>query len=113
MVLVPPGAETLCLSCFSGLTGIIIASIKAAHLVELPQILLLCLVDDSQDSGDRLADNTAATIKQLRLPSKTTNRMQRNDFRIVLSNEALHIPRSNVTIEYLKLVLHDYFYFLT
>lgn len=58
---------------------------KVAHLVELPQILLLCLVDDSQDSGDRLADNTAATIKQFHLPSKTTN-----------DNKVLHIPSSNV-----------------
>lgn len=34
-----------------------------AHLVELPQILLLCLVDYSQDSGDGLANNTAAKNK--------------------------------------------------
>lgn len=31
-----------------------------SYLVELPQVLLLCLVDYSQDSGDRFADNTAA-----------------------------------------------------
>lgn len=27
------------------------------HLVELPQILFLCLVDDSKNSGDGLAHN--------------------------------------------------------
>lgn len=32
---------------------------SSAHLVEFPQILLLCLVDYSQDSGDGLANNTA------------------------------------------------------
>ena len=36
----------------------------SSHLVELPQVLLLCLVDYSQDSGDGLSDNTAATYKQ-------------------------------------------------
>lgn len=35
-----------------------------AHLVELPQILLLCLVDYSQDSGDGLANNTAVKNKE-------------------------------------------------
>lgn len=33
------------------------------HLVELPQILLLCLVDDSQDSGDGLAHNPARSLE--------------------------------------------------
>lgn len=39
-----------------------------AHLVELPQVLLLCLVDYSQDSGDGLANNTAVKNKQENQP---------------------------------------------
>lgn len=47
------------------------------HLVELPQILLLCLVDDSQDSGDGLAHNPARSLegykeKVIKLPVSPT-----------------------------------------
>lgn len=35
-----------------------------SDLVELPQVLLLCLIDYSQDSGDGFADNTAEMKKQ-------------------------------------------------
>lgn len=34
-----------------------------SHLVELPQVLLLCLVDDGQDPGDGLADDAAEKRK--------------------------------------------------
>lgn len=43
----------------SGLLGSQIQGLVLLTLVELPQVLFLCLVDYSQDSGDGLADNAA------------------------------------------------------
>lgn len=50
-----------------------------AHLVELPQILLLCLVDYSQDSGDGLANNTAVKNKQQSQPCNHLGKCPRQE----------------------------------
>jgi len=48
----------------SSLTGGLSSeSLRCSHPVELPQVLLLGLVDHGQDSGDGFTDNTAATTK--------------------------------------------------
>lgn len=39
----------------------------SSHLVELPQVLLLCLVDHSQDSGDGFANDTAVRTSTARV----------------------------------------------
>ena len=51
-------SQTRSNNIFTGRVGAIFSPVLPSHLVELPQVLLLCLVDDGQDSGDGLADNT-------------------------------------------------------
>ncbi len=48
-------------ACFWGAERLVrFTAAASSHLVKLPQVLLLRLIDYSQDSGDGFADDTAA-----------------------------------------------------
>lgn len=72
-----------------------------AHLVELPQVLLLCLVDYSQDSGDGLANNTAVKNKQENQPWNHLGKCPRQEhiscFNVLKKKKTTTVPAMFLT----------------